>query len=140
MIILVTFVGGLGPGLLAVGLATLVAGFMFLPPDFSWTLGSAEIFSLAVFALMSLVNVAVVAFLDKALDRVEAEERHVRLLIETSPNGILVVNEAGQITLVNPSDRATFWLQAGRTHWAPGRGARGRGIRGESRILASLIQ
>src|SRR4029078_4888900 len=99
---------GLGPGLLAVGLATLVAGFMFLPSDFSWTLGSAEIFSLGVFALISLVNVAVVAFLDKTLDHVEAEERHVRLLIETSPNGILVVNEAGQITLVNPSIELLF--------------------------------
>ena len=108
VIILVTFVGGLGPGLLAVGLATLIAGYMFLQPDFSWTLGSIETATLVVFMLLSLVNVAVVAFLDKALDRVEAEERHVRLLFETSPNGILVVDEAGQITFANPAIERLF--------------------------------
>jgi len=108
VIILVTFVGGLGPGLLAVGLATLLAGYMFLQSDFSWTLGSVETATLVVFMLLSLVNVAVVAFLDKALDRVEAEERHVRLLFETSPNGILVVDGAGQITFANPSVERLF--------------------------------
>lgn len=108
VIILVTFVGGLGPGLVAVGLATLITWHTFLQPYLSWTIGSAEIFSLAVFILLSLVNVTVVAFLDKTLDRVEAEERHVRLLFETSPNGILVVNDAGKITLVNPAVERLF--------------------------------
>ena len=67
VIILVTFVGGLGPGLLAVGLATLISSYTFLQPYLSSTLGSAEIFSLAVFIILSLVNVAAVAFLYKKI-------------------------------------------------------------------------
>jgi PAS domain S-box-containing protein len=111
-IIVATLVGGLWPGLLSLALCAAAAWYWFLPP-FDWELQPHAAFSLLFFALLSSVNVAVIWILDVTIDRVLAQERNMRVLIESAPNGILVVDAAGNITLVNPSMEKLFGYTQG---------------------------
>jgi PAS domain S-box-containing protein len=108
-IILSTLVGGLWPGLVATALSTLFAWYFFLVTPAG---EGAAAFSVLVFLFISGINVGLVAFLDLAIDRVIAQEENVRVLIETAPNGVLVVDEGGRITLVNAALEQLFGYAA----------------------------
>lgn len=112
-IILVALIGGFRCGLLATILSTLAAWYFFLPPFNSWQLEYHGALSLAFFVLMSLVNVGIIHFLDTAVDRAMAQEENIRTLVRSAPNGILVVNDEGCITLVNPSLERLFGYDQG---------------------------
>jgi len=100
-IIISAFVGGLGPGVLALALSSLTAWFWFLPPDGSWVLGKEQIISLCIFALVGAVSVVVVQILNSAFMRVLTREHQLRLFIETALNGVIVVDGKGTIRFVN---------------------------------------
>jgi PAS domain S-box-containing protein len=100
-IIISAFVGGLGPGVLALALSSLTAWFWFLPPEGSWVLGKEQIISLCVFALVGAVSVVVVQILNSAFMRVLTREHQLRLFIETALNGVIVVDGKGTIRFVN---------------------------------------
>jgi PAS domain S-box-containing protein len=107
-VIVATLFGGLGSGVLALVLAAGAATFLFLPPVYHWVLELPAVLSLAVFVALGGLNVAVVAVLNSALDRVVAQERNMTLLIEAAPNGILVADQAGNIRLVNSCTERLF--------------------------------
>src|SRR3974390_249270 len=100
-IIISAFVGGLGPGVLALALSSLTVWFVFLPPDGSWVLGKEQIISLCIFALVGAVSVVVVQILNSAFMRVLTREHQLRLFIETALNGVIVVDGKGTIRFVN---------------------------------------
>ena len=100
-IVISAFVGGLGPGVLALALSSLTAWFWFLPPDGSWVLGKEQIISLCIFALVGAVSVVVVQILNSAFMRVLTREHQLRLFIETALNGVIVVDGKGTIRFVN---------------------------------------
>ncbi|RXG94975.1 PAS domain S-box protein [Bradyrhizobium sp. C-145] len=108
-IILATFLCGLGPGLLAIVLSAVAAWSLFLPPDHAIT-GTAAV-SLVVFLVVSGFMVALIVFLNDALERVLAREEEVRTLIEASPNGVIVVDDQGKIRLLNASAEKLFGYQ-----------------------------
>jgi PAS domain S-box-containing protein len=107
-IIIAALIGGFGCGVLAIVLSVLAAWFLFLPPMGSWELEYHAAISLAVFVVMGLVNVAIVHFLDAAISHAMAQEQNVRSLIQSAPNGILVVDDGGRITLINASIERLF--------------------------------
>jgi PAS domain S-box-containing protein len=107
-IIISTFIGGLGPGILSVGLAALAAWSIFLPPEWSLALDARTASTLIVFVLVNAANVAMVLTLDGALTRVLAREQEMRELIETAPSGIVVVDDRGVLRLVNASAEKLF--------------------------------
>lgn len=107
-IILTTIVGGLRPGLLAIFLSATAAWYLFLPPDHTWALGARAAVSLTVFFMVSALMVALIVFLNDALERVLAREEEVRTLIEASPNGIIVVDDHGKVRLLNASAEKLF--------------------------------
>ena len=100
-IVISAFVGGLGPGLLALVLSSLTAWYWFLPPEGSWVLGKEQIISLCIFALLAAVSVVVVQILNNAFMRVLTREQQLRLLIETALDGVIVVDGKGTIRFVN---------------------------------------
>jgi PAS domain S-box-containing protein len=103
-ILVATIFGGFWPGVLAMVASAIIVWFVFLPPEFSFALTGASVVSLLLFILVTGIMVTLVTLLNNALERVLAQEQNVRVLIESAPNGIVVVDDRGIIRSV---DRAT---------------------------------
>jgi len=100
--VLVAGLGGVGPGVFALALFMLASWFFFIPPVWSFYIDDwREMISLALFLIVSGTNVALVALFNAAMDRLATHEKNTRVLIENAPNGIVVVDDHGKITLVN---------------------------------------
>jgi PAS domain S-box-containing protein len=108
-IVLATLIGGLRPGVLAVALSALAAWSFFLPAgDLAerWGMTMAFIF-------VSIINLGVVALLHAAVRHVLSHEENLRILIEASPTGIVVVDDDGKIKLINSSTEKLFGYSRG---------------------------
>jgi PAS domain S-box-containing protein len=108
VIIFTALVGGFGPGLLAILLSSAAAWYFFLPPTYSWALGEQEVAALVIFIIINLINVGLIMLLNRAIERLIAREQEVRTLIETAPNGIIVVDDGGKLRLVNAMAEKLF--------------------------------
>ena len=100
-ILLVTFFLGLGPAILIGLLSALAAWYFFLPPYYSFALGIDGAIVLAAFLIGTVVSIALVHWLRAAIAAAKALARQRETLLETDPNGILVVDPGGRIQLVN---------------------------------------
>jgi PAS domain-containing protein len=107
-ILLATFFGGFWPGVLAMVASAIIVWFVFLPPEFSFALTGASLVSLLLFILVTGIIVTLVTLLNNALERVLAQEQNVRVLIESAPNGIVVVDDRGIIRSVNRATEKLF--------------------------------
>jgi PAS domain S-box-containing protein len=109
--------GGLGPGLLATALATLVADYFFLPPVGSFTSLDVAFLPLALFAVQGLVISSLTQALHSAGQRAEASaleaeshqeslrqsEERFRALVQNSSDVITVIDADGTIRYVSPA-------------------------------------
>jgi PAS domain S-box-containing protein len=100
-ILLVAFFLGLGPAILTALLSALTAWYFFLPPYHTFAIGTDGAIVLATFMIGSGVGITLVHWLRSATRASEALARQREVLIETDPNGILVVDAEGRIQLVN---------------------------------------
>jgi PAS domain S-box-containing protein len=107
-ILIAALFGGFWPGVLATIASAILAWFAFIPPEFTFTLSAPEAVSLLLFMFISSINVILVAMLNVAVERVMAQEQNVRILIESAPNGIVVVDKQGIIRRVNSSTEKIF--------------------------------
>jgi PAS domain S-box-containing protein len=107
-IVIAALAGGFWPGVLATLLSAAAAWYLFVAPVLGFEFASKEAVSLLLFVLTSGINVVVVALLNSAIDRILAQEQNVRVLIESAPTGIIVVDEQGVIRLVNGSVEKQF--------------------------------
>lgn len=107
-IIIAALVGGFSRGLLATVLSALAAWYLFVPTYEGWGLDYYSAFSLALFCVICLANLGLVYLLDTAIDRALSQEQNVRTLFQSAPNGVLVVDNDGRITLVNASLEQLF--------------------------------
>src|SRR5262249_50590602 len=83
-------------------------GLVFLPPAFSFELEYREFVQLLLFIFFCLINLAAVAVVNAVMDRARAQEENARILLEGVPAGIVVVDEQGNIKLVNASTERLF--------------------------------
>src|SRR5207244_373103 len=105
--------GGIGPGLLATGLSTLLIDYFFLLPIHSLELASANIaidlltFSIVALAISSLHRRARVADRRAARAQVEAERHRVDLqaVIDAAPDGVIVFDVDGRVRQANRTFR-----------------------------------
>lgn len=111
VVIAVTLVCGLWPGLVATALSAAAAWYLFLSPTESGPFDPSSALTLAFFITVCLINIGLVMFLSMAIEAVMAEEENVRVLIESAPNGIVVVDGEGRIKLVNASAERLFGYQ-----------------------------
>jgi PAS domain S-box-containing protein len=91
----------LGPAILVALLSALAAWYFFLPPYYSFAIGINGAIVLATFIIGTGVSIALVHWLRITITVAEALARQRETLIETDPNGILVVDSGGHIQLVN---------------------------------------
>jgi signal transduction histidine kinase len=68
-VLVAAIVGGVGPGVFALALSTLAAWFFFIPEI--WSYDWREMISLGLFLIVSGANIALVAALDHAVERLE---------------------------------------------------------------------
>jgi PAS domain S-box-containing protein len=85
-----------------------ISWFLFIPPAFSFAVSGPEFAALLLFIFISVINVLLVAVLDATVERVLAQEKNMRILIESAPNGIVVVDERGMIRVANTSAEKLF--------------------------------
>ena len=107
-ILLVAFFLGLGPAILAALLSALASWYFFLPPYNTFAIGTDSAIVLGTFIISSGVGVTLVHWLRTATRASEALARQREVLIETDPNGILVVDAEGRIQLVNDQLKKLF--------------------------------
>jgi PAS domain S-box-containing protein len=100
-IILVAFFLGLGPAILTALLSAVAVWYFFLPPYHSFALGIDSAIVLATFVVGIGVSIALVLWVRIKIRAAETLARQREVLIETDPNGILVVDAEGHIQLVN---------------------------------------
>ena len=106
-IIIVALVGGLWPGVLATVLSCVAAWYLFIPSLFAWP-GHREIVELLLFAFISGLDVAIAVLLTKLIERLILQQRNIRILLESAPNGFVLVDENGTIKLMNASAEKLF--------------------------------
>ncbi len=109
--------GGLGPGLLAAALCTLLANYLFMPPYFQLVPDSGTILPLAVFVLEAatiamiserwkMTNAALQtreAELRRSLDALRRSQEEFRAISEAAPALVWVCDPTGHNTFVNDS-------------------------------------
>jgi PAS domain S-box-containing protein len=133
-VMVATWFGGLAPGLVATAASALLTWYVFLPPAFSLAIESA---STAVRLGLYLASAALIAGLGSALrgaqlraeaataeayrlaDRYREREAQVREgeirfrgLLEMAPDGIIIVDGEGRITLANAQAQKMFGYAA----------------------------
>ena len=114
-VIVASWFGGLGPGLLATGLSCVAAMFYLLPPDGLAVGEPGDQLSLAVFAgigaLIAWLNDRVhLAEAARSTAAAEASARLERLdaILNTSIDGIIVIDAKGRIEGFNPGAERLF--------------------------------
>lgn len=75
-VILTTFVAGLWPGVAAAVLSGLAAWYFFIPPEYSFSLINGTVLALVFYAVVVIVDVAVIHIMITALEELDAERRH----------------------------------------------------------------
>lgn len=101
-------VGGLWVGAFATFLSVTSAWFLFMQPAAGSTLELRGAVSLLAFAVVAGVIVLGVVVLRHAVDTIATQEQSQRALIESAPNGIVVVGQHGVIVGVNASAERLF--------------------------------
>src|SRR5215208_6325207 len=116
-VMIAAWFGGLGPGLLATALGTLVADYFFLPPQGSFTGPGLHALPLVLFAVQGLVISSLTEALRTARGRAEASaleaeshqeslrrsEERFRALGQHSSDVITVIDAEGTIRYVSPA-------------------------------------
>jgi two-component system sensor kinase FixL len=107
-ILIAAWYGGAGPGLLATGLGALAAMYFFLPPDGFTVGGRADLMSLALFVATGLGITGLNHQLRTAAVVSASRAEQLDAIINTTVDGIIVINAEGRIEAFNPGAERLF--------------------------------
>jgi PAS domain S-box-containing protein len=100
-ILATTLLGGVRAGALAAVLSAASADFFFLPPTAVIVLTAPAVTALVTFLVIVASLIGIVGLLNAAVDRLWAQAEATAFVLETEPAGVIAVDEAGVINLVN---------------------------------------
>ncbi len=107
-IIIAALIGGLWPGILATAVSVVAAWYLVIPQFFTWTIGQRELVEFLLFIVISGVDVAIAVLLAWLVERLIIQQQNIRILLESAPNGFVLVDERGTIKLVNATAEKLF--------------------------------
>ena len=108
-LLVATFLGGLGPGLLAAALSVLSAWYFIMPPQFSFALEHPQdVAALLVFGLLASTEVLVVGGLRAAVGRIRTLNGTLSAVFDANPDAILLLDRSHRIVRVNARASALF--------------------------------
>src|SRR5688572_24810626 len=91
-IMLVAWLGGLGPALLAIALSAAALDFYFLTPADSFALEAADLLWLLLFGGVSLGTAGIIAARGRVQSLLAASEQQLRLVTDAAPTLICYVD------------------------------------------------
>jgi PAS domain-containing protein len=106
-IIVAALVAGLWPGILATVLSAVAAWYLVFSQFFARP-GQYELVEFLLFVFISAIDVAIAVLLSRLIERLVVQQRNIRVLLESAPNGFVLVDEKGTIKLVNTSAEKLF--------------------------------
>ncbi len=86
VIVLISYLAGVGPGVAAAVLSLAAAKFFVIPPINSFAIGDDGVMPLLFFALVAGIDIALIAIMQGALDRLTAERRLTASLYDQQRN------------------------------------------------------
>lgn len=107
-IILAAIVGGPRAGVLAVIASAFAADYFFLPHANVFTAAPTTLLTLALFVVVALLQVGLVSLLNIAIDRLWWQSDNARFMLDAQPTGLIAVDEAGQVQLINKAVERQF--------------------------------
>ena len=128
-VMVASWLGGLGPGLMAAAMCTVLAHFLFIPPLYQWVPDSSTMLPLTVFVLEATAiamiserwkttNVALrtrEAALGQSLEALRRSEEEFRTISEAAPALVWVCDPDGHNLFVNE----TWCKYTGQTRSKP---------------------
>ena len=111
-VVLSAFYGGVGPSLLTLALCLAAVICLFLRPIVPFSLADkldfGEGLRLAAFVWVSITISLLIAGLRRSRANLRESEERYRILVQTAPDAIAIVNEMGLIIFVSPAAGKLF--------------------------------
>ncbi|WP_442754054.1 PAS domain S-box protein [Methylocystis sp. JAN1] len=107
-VLVATVFGGMRVGLFTTLSSVVIAWFLFMESTQTWGLDLKAIVSLSSFLFVAVMIVLVLSLFEDAVRRIAAQEQSQRALIESAPNGIVIVARSGAILGLNSSAEKLF--------------------------------
>ena len=118
-ILVASWYGGFGPGVVATALSALAASYWFLPPDGFAIAALADVTSVTLFIIIGLAIASLNGRLRDARDAARGEARvatgraeRLSAIINTTVDGIIVINERGLVESFNSGAERLFGYTA----------------------------
>jgi PAS domain S-box-containing protein len=99
--LVVAWLGGFGPGLLATVVSALALDYFFLPPIHDFTTGPGNVVWLLLFTTVAVATAWLVASRGRARARLASSEQQLRLVTDTAPQLIYYVDTGRRYRFAN---------------------------------------
>ena len=119
VIIIAALLGGFWTGVVSIVCSAALGWYIFLEAAPPLASENASAASLLTFITIALLDVAIVAVVNKAVIRLAEQEKNVRSLVEALPSGVVVINGQGLIANTNAAAERIFGYRRSELIGAP---------------------
>ncbi|MDJ0447491.1 PAS domain S-box protein [Methylocystis sp. JR02] len=107
-VLIAAVAGGFWVGFFAMAASMVAIGLLVQSSSFAGAFEPPTAAALFAFAFASVAVAAVVSFFEQTIDRIAAQAHNQHSLIESAPNGIVIVDAGGKIIGLNHSAEGLF--------------------------------